>query len=197
MKDILPVVAGLVFGVVLIIAFSLAPIATQHYLIPAQQENPYRVDARIAYVHDISHSCIKQPCYKLAGYMLKMINDEPMFLLGYSICNIDYITRGIVFSACIKSEGGDSFMRGYFTLYPEEQEQAKAYHIEVRKDFEKWGGSTIGDIPWEIGETVNIKVKAASASMRIVDNSESWSYDESQAVWIDLGDSQIIELDES
>ncbi len=74
MKVILPVVAGLVSGVALVIAFSLAPIAAQYYLIPAQKENPYRVDARIAYVHDISHSCIKQPCFKLSGYMLKMIN---------------------------------------------------------------------------------------------------------------------------
>lgn len=129
--------------------------------------------------------------------MLKTINDEPMFLLGYSICNVDYIHRGIVFSACIKNEGGYSLMRGYFTSYLDEKEQAKAFHVEARKDPGKWGGGTIGDIPWKIGETVNIKVKAASASMKIVDNSESWSYDERQAEWIDLGDSQIIELERS
>ncbi len=126
-----------------------------------------------------------------------MINDEPMFLLGYSICNTDYINRGIVFSASIKTEGGYSLMRGYFTLYPEAQEQTKAFHDEVRKDLEKWGGGTISDIRWDIGDNVNIKVKAAAASVKIVDNSESWSYDEGQAVWIDLGNSEIMELEKS
>jgi hypothetical protein len=105
-----------------------------------------------------------------------------------------FSSSAIPFSACIKSEGGDSLMRGYFTSYPEEVEQAKAFHDEVRKDPKRWGGGTVGDIPWEIGETVKIKMKAAPATMRIVDNSESWSYDASQAVWIDLGNSQIIEL---
>jgi hypothetical protein len=171
---LVPAAVGLVSGISLILAFSYAP-ALKHYILPVSNENRFGYDAMVVYAHEIPRSCIQSPCYPASGYVFMKTHKEPVLEFGYSICDIEMIKHGAGFSACITREEGG----GYTT-------------------WNATGWMMMGTVGFEVGDTVNIRVKLGIPDMDKVgrvDITNDWSDEEANATWIDLGNSKVIEVE--
>jgi len=130
---------------------------------PSTTDNPFGVRAELVYVKDLKISCPIQPCGPLNAYMFRYNSQKPVQLVSYNIC-------GGVF--CIKREGFGS------------------YGIGGNETHRTWGGGqTVGDIPWKVGDTVNIRVKVKP--VEILENGKVMPKDE--MFFIDVGKSKITE----
>jgi len=134
---------------------------------PSTKENPFGVEARLVYEHNMRISCPIEPCGPLNAFVLKHNSREPVQFVAFNIC-------GGIF--CIKQEG----FGGHGPPAPELASQP-----------EKWGGGTVGQIPWSIGDVVDIRVKVKPAHIledgKVVFDEKIW--------FIDLGESKIIEVE--
>ncbi|MEO9309413.1 MAG: hypothetical protein ABI337_03865 [Nitrososphaera sp.] len=129
-------------------------------------ENPFGIEATLAYVKDLKISCPIHPCGPVNSFMFKYISNEPVQLISYNICG------GFT---CIKRDGFGSY---------------EPAHPELSEHPEKWGGSTVGEIPWKVGDTIHIRVK-----VKPVDVMENGTVVyEDKIFFIDLGQSKIPEF---
>ena len=138
---------------------------------PATKENPFGIQAVVAYVHDLKISCPTSPCGPINALMFKVISKEDVQLWEYNICNGIHCIRG----------GGVGSLRG--TTEWDGMPQA-------------WGGGTIGDLPWKVGDTVWIRVKVAPVTITNDGFEEEIIPQPENAMFIDLGTSKIIDLND-
>lgn len=132
---------------------------------PSTKLDPYDLDARLLYVHNISHSCITQPCSQFDSFVFGVASQKPVQIVGANICGGIY---------CIKDIGAISY-------------NLPTNHTISDEDF---GGGSLGSIPWNVGDTVNIRVKVKQA--HILENGDV-VFDE-KVDFIDLGQSMIKEV---
>ena len=138
---------------------------------PATEENPLGIQAVVAYVHDIKTSCQISPCGPFNALMFKVISKEDVQLWEYNICNGIHCIRG----------GGAGFLRG--TTEWDGMPQA-------------WGGGTIGNLPWKVGDNVWIRVKVAPVTITNDGFEEEIIPQPENVMFIDLGTSKIIEFND-
>lgn len=133
---------------------------------PSTKENPYGFEAVLAYQRNLTHSCMIPPCHPVDVFTFSFHSEKPAWLVGYNICG------GI---SCIKANGGKNY-------------QSASPHLS--ENVEKWAFSTIGNLPWKVGDTVNIRVKVMPAIIledgRVVEGNRT--------DFIDLGESKVIEI---
>ena len=131
---------------------------------PSTTDNPFGINATVSYVHNLKISCIRQPCGPFNAFGLSYTSKEPVQLISYSICGGIY---------CIKQENFASYGRG------------------GTPDSPVWGGSTtLGDIPWNIGDTVDIRLKVQPV---IIKENGDVIPEPEKMMFIDLGPSKIME----
>lgn len=137
--------------------------ANSYDFAPSTTDNPFGIRAELVYVKNLKISCPMQPCVPLSAFGFRYTSQKPVQLVAYNICG------GI---SCIKREGFGS------------------YGIGGNEEHRIWGGSeTVGDIPWKVGDTVNIRVKVKP--VQILENGEVVPQD--KIFFIDVGKSKIIE----
>ena len=109
--------------------------ATSYDLTPSTKENPYGVDARVLVQTRYPPSPIYQKNLMEQDVLQFRYNSqEPIRMMGYNICN------GIL---CIHDDN-------------------ERYSLHDPKNFDKpqkWAGTSLGDLPWNVGDTVHIRVK--------------------------------------
>lgn len=133
------------------------------------KENPYGIQALVTYSHPkFSDNIEKSVQQKMENVLWFRYNSEKSFvLMGYYICN------GIL---CIKNLGGES----HSPSVPEMVNQP-----------ERWAGSTLGNLPWKVGDIVDIKVKVAAVIIQNDGKEERIIPDYDKEMVIDLGESKI------
>lgn len=130
---------------------------------PSTTDNPFGIQAELVYVKDLKISCPMQPCGPLDAFGFRYTSQKPVQLVAYNIC-------GGIF--CIKREGFGS------------------YGIGGNETHRTWGGGqTVGDIPWKVGDTVNIRVKVKP--VEILEDGKVMPKD--GIFFIDVGKSKITE----
>jgi hypothetical protein len=170
----IPITIGLATGIVFVFVMSFPTTFQNPPVLYATTDNPLGFDARVAFVRNYTHSCIKSPCPDAELFMLKTIHTKPAWLFGYRVCN-----ESIPF-ACVQEEGFSSA-----SANPSSEERARPPAF--------WGGATMGDLNWKVGSTVHIWVKISPNVITIENNSEVFHVDEKNIGWVDLGESKIIE----
>lgn len=160
---IIGVVIASVFG----IGFTLHA-AIPYDFTPSTKENPYGIAARVLVqpTYPPSLSQQKNPIEQQDVLWFRYTSQEPIRMLGYNICN------GI---SCINNE----------------IESYSQHHSKNSDKPQKWAGGTLGDLPWNVGDTVHIRVK-----MQPVMISEDGAITPllDQIFFIDLGESKIIKV---
>lgn len=164
---VVPVVIGLAAGVCLIlaisysVAWSIAPSSS------ATKDNPVGFVARVAFVRNFSHPCLRAPCHDIDTFMFKSVSAERAWLLEWVICNAKH------YPPCVEGFTGGTSSAKSLALPP--------CH---------WGMGTIGQVDWQAGETVHIWVKLAPYNAGETDSSQ---IDKKNIRWVDLGESEIFE----
>lgn len=92
----LPVMLGLASGIGIVILISAGTLSQLWIPLVATKANPLGFDARIAFVHNYTHSCIRSPCYDSELFTLKTTHTRPTWFLGYLVCNDER------FPSCVK-----------------------------------------------------------------------------------------------
>ncbi len=143
---------------------SIVYFASFYDFAPSTTDNPFGINATVSYVHNLKTSCIRQPCGPLNTFGLSYTSQKPVQLISYNICGGIY---------CIKQENFASYGRG------------------GTPDSTVWGGSTtLGEIPWKVGDTVNVRLKVQPITIK--ENGDMVPEPENM-VFIDLGQSKITE----
>lgn len=177
-----PVIAGLAVGIVFVILFSFVVIAPYMSHVPSSgvtHDNPYGIDAKVVFAHAYSAiSCPMRPC-DTSGFVLTIVSRNDVMILGYEVCNTG--------STCVySSDMGISHLFG----------SPKGFEDDTLQSTSGLTSYLGKKSNWSIGDTVSIKVKAASAIERQENNITTWEVDTSRpAKWIDLGQSKIMEID--
>ena len=131
---------------------------------PSTTDNPFGINATVSYVHNLRISCIRQPCEPFNAFGLSYTSQKPVQLISYNICGGIY---------CIKQGNFASYGRG------------------GTPDNPVWGGSTtLGDIPWKVGDTVDVRLKFQPVIIK--ENGDMYPEPE-MTMFIDLGQSKITE----
>ena len=145
---------------------SLLHIANSYDFAPSTKENPYGVAARVLIEPTIPPSMIKPkvPSEPRDVLYFKYTSQEPVQIVGYNICN------GIL---CIKDES--------LSYSPSNPTNANEPH--------KWGGGTLGDRPWNVGDTVHIRIKVKPVT---ISEDGTLVPQDGKMTFIDLGESKII-----
>lgn len=179
---VVPVIVGLAVGVAFLIAFSFIIIPPYMSHVPSSEvtyDNPYGIDARVAYAHAYSGIlCPMRPC-DTSGFVLKIVSKSEVMILGYEVCNTD--------STCVYSPNiGSAHLFGS----PKGFEDAT---LQSANGFTSYLGKKAN---WSVGDVVSVKVNAAPAIERQENNNiRTWQVDPSKpAKWIDMGQSQILEI---
>lgn len=160
--------------IVLISAITMAIFGTVFFLYslssydfaPSTKENPYGVTARVLIQPTYFSPPIppKDPIEPQDVLWFRYHSQEPIQLVGYNICN------GMM---CIKSE-----IQSYSPHDPANLDKPQ-----------KWTGGTIGDLPWNEGDAVHIRVKIKPVTISedgtIIPQDDKFTF-------IDLGKSKII-----
>lgn len=134
---------------------------------PSTTDNSFGIGATINYVHNLKISCPVPSCGPLDAFVLSYSSQKPVQLISYNICGGIY---------CIKQENFASYGRGG-TL-----------------DSPVWGGSTtLGTIPWQVGDTVDIRLKLQPV---IIKENGDVTPEPEKRFFIDLGPSKIMEKNE-
>jgi hypothetical protein len=138
--------------------------ANSYDFAPSTKDNPFRINATVSFVHNMKISCIRQPCEPFNAFGLSYTSQEPVQIISYNICGGIY---------CIKQGNFASYGRG------------------GTPDNPTWeGGTTLGKIPWKVGDIVDIKLKIQPVIIKengdIIPEPEKMSF-------IDLGESKITE----
>lgn len=142
-------------------------VASSYDFAPSTKDNPFRIKATVSYVHNLKISCIRQPCGPFNAFSLSYTSQEPVQLISYNICGGIY---------CIKQGNFASYGRG------------------GTPDSPTWGGgTTLGEIPWKVGDIVDIKLKIQP--VRITENGDVIPEPE-KMLFIDLGESKITETND-
>jgi hypothetical protein len=172
----------------------------------ATKNNPLGLEARVIHFRDTTVvNCPSSPCGPHPGWALNLVSDKPAWLLGYGICDAD---------SCLTEEKAD----GYSIIA-----SADATGLENRTDLSLWSGYVIrwiglreddsgATLPWKVGDTVHVIVKAEPAVMVEKNNIRQWepienvgvsSHDNHSsnaeerrhaAVTTDLGETRIIDV---
>jgi len=138
---------------------------------PSTKDNPLSVEARVVYGIDTAIMCPQEPCSPPSPiFQFRYYSHLPMQLLGYNICD------GI---SCIKNEG--------FVTYTITKPGLSGHP-------EQWGGGTIGNVPWKIGDTVHIRVKVEPVT---INDSGNIIPQSDKMMFVDLGESKIIPMDKN
>ncbi|MHB8601893.1 MAG: hypothetical protein ACYC6W_11250 [Nitrosotalea sp.] len=131
---------------------------------PSTTDNPFGINATVSYVHNLKISCIRNPCGPLNAFSLSYTSQKPIQLISYNICGGIY---------CIKQGNFASYGRG------------------GTPDSPIWGGgSTLGEIPWKVGDIVDIKLKIQPVMIK--ENGDIIP-EPDKMTFIDLGESKITE----
>lgn len=131
---------------------------------PSTTNNPFGINVTVSYMHNLKISCIRQPCEPVNAFGLSYTSQKPVQLISYNICGGIY---------CIKQGNFASYGRG------------------GTPDSPVWGGSTtLGEIPWKVGDTVNVRLKVQPVTIK--ENGDMVPEPE-KMVFIDLGQSKITE----
>ena len=171
----IPVILGLAAGIAFIFIMSYGTILLNAPILYATNDNPLGFDARIAFIHNYTHSCMQQGCPDAEIYVFKRIHTEPAWLLGYVVCNDAHVV------SCIRVEGSEGA-----SATPTKEERARP-PID-------WGWDGIGkNLNWKVGSAVHIWVKIAPNIVTIEGNSEQFHIDKENIRWVDLGESEIFE----
>jgi hypothetical protein len=134
---------------------------------PSTTDNPFGINATVSYVHDLKITCPLPSCGPLNAFILSYASQKPVQLISYNICGGIY---------CIKQENFASYERGGTSNSP------------------MWGGSTtLGNIPWKIGDTVDIRLKIQPV---IIKENGDIVPEPEKMMFIDLGLSKITESNE-
>jgi hypothetical protein len=175
-----PVVASLAAGIVFLATFALvfAPYESCLSSSDVTRDNPYGIDAQVAYAHAFSGiSCPALPC-DTSGIVLKMVSTHDVIVIGYEVCDIS--------STCVYFDG------------------RQATHVfgaskGIDNSIRHTDGITsyLGKKSnWKIGDAVSVKVRVAPAIEKLENNITSWHVDPNKpAVWLDVGHSKILALD--
>ncbi|MDC8452626.1 MAG: hypothetical protein LV477_06920 [Candidatus Nitrosotalea sp.] len=131
---------------------------------PSTTDDPFGINATVSYVHNLKISCIRQPCGPLNAFGLSYTSQKPVQLISYNICGGIY---------CIKQGNFASYGRG------------------GTPDSPVWGGgTTLGEIPWKVGDIVDIRLKVQPVTIK--ENGDIVPEPE-KTMFIDLGQSKITE----
>ncbi len=127
-------------------------------------DNPFGINATVSYVHNLKMISCPKPCGPLNTFILSYTSQKPIQLISYNICGGIY---------CIKQGNFASYGRG------------------GTPDSPMWGGgTTLGGIPWKVGDVVDIKLKIQPVMIKengdIIPEPEKMTF-------IDLGESKIME----
>ncbi|MGI0046515.1 MAG: hypothetical protein ACREBB_04925 [Nitrosotalea sp.] len=123
------------------------------------KENEFGIKAMVVHTPP-PMACPQTPCH-FSGYMLKINSKIHAFLTGYDIC------KGIF---CVRQDNLAVFLHVTYPTSP-------FVYVIIS-----------GDVPWKVGDTVNIRVKA-SPPFNMAGNYIS---NPLEAKFIDLGNSQVI-----
>jgi len=138
----------------------------------SNKNNPYGIQAIVAYSPEefsyLKEKSIQQQQNDILWF--RYYSQEPIYLLGYYICN------GIF---CLKKLDDGSY---------------SPIALELVNQPKKWAGTTLGDLPWKIGDTVNIKVKVAPVIIQKDEGEEKIGLNYEKVIVIDLGESKIKEI---
>ncbi|MGQ0796223.1 MAG: hypothetical protein ACT4N5_08600 [Nitrosopumilaceae archaeon] len=136
----------------------------------SNKNNPYGIQAIVAYSPEESSHIKEKSIQQQDVLWFRYYSQEPIHLLGYYICN------GIF---CLKKLDDGSF---------------SPTTLELANQPKKWAGSTLGDLPWKIGDIVNIKVKVAPVIIQTDEGEEKIVPDYEKVMVIDLGKLKIKEI---
>lgn len=179
-KVVVPVIAGLAAGIALLIIFAIvfAPYSSRLSTSDVTRDNSYGIDARIVYARAFSGILCPSPPCDTSGFVLKVVSRHDVMVLGYETCDVS--------STCIYSDG------------------TQATHVFSTS---KEVGNSIQDVDgitfylgkksnWNVGDTVSVKVHTAPPVKKLENDITSWYADPNKAaVWIDAGQSKILEVD--
>jgi hypothetical protein len=173
-KLVIAVALGLATGIAFIFVVSFGTILHNTPVLYATTDNPLGFDARVALVHNFTHSCIQSPCADVELLQLKIIYTKPSWLLGYVVCNDAH------FFSCVRQEDFSST-----STIPSPEERAEPPTC--------WGAYGFGQPNWKVGSTVHIWLKVAPNIIALEGDSDQFHIDEENIRWVDLGESEIIE----
>jgi hypothetical protein len=135
---------------------------------PSTKENPYGVAARVL-IQPTYHSSLSQqknPIEPQDTLWFRYTSQEPIRIMGYNICN------GIL---CINNKS-----EGYSQHNPKNFDKPQ-----------KWAGGTLGDLPWNVGDTVHIRVKIQPV---MISEDGAISTLDDHVLFVDLGKSKILKV---
>ena len=131
---------------------------------PSTTDNPFGINATVSYVRNLKITCPYQPCGPTSAFGLSYTSEKPVQLISYNICGGIY---------CIKQENFASYGRG------------------GTPDSLVWGGgTTLGEIPWKVGDIVDIRLKIQPV---IIKENGDIVPEPEKTMFIDLGKSKITE----
>ncbi|MGI0073402.1 MAG: hypothetical protein ACREA3_06295 [Nitrosotalea sp.] len=138
------------------------------------KDNPLGFEANVIYNYNPYLMCPQLPCHASNTFQLNFTSIEGSELIAYNICD------GIF---CTKKEGFDNHV---IYVHPKiagiNFGSVPAYNA---------GPVMLGDLPWKVGDTVNIRIKVMPVT--ILDNGSLIHYPE-KTMFVDLGKSKIIEV---
>jgi hypothetical protein len=138
------------------------------------KDNPLGIEAKVIYDYNPYLMCPFSPCHTSKTFQLNFTSKQGSELMAYNICD------GIF---CIKKDSFESRI-----INAQAQNPSIAFG---RVNAYEAGPIILGDLPWKVGDTVNIRVKAMPVTL--LDNGSLVRYPE-KTMSVDLGESKIIEV---
>ncbi|MGI0102648.1 MAG: hypothetical protein ACREA7_08660 [Nitrosotalea sp.] len=138
------------------------------------KDNSLGIEANVIYDYNPNLMCNFLPCHTSKTFQLNFTSKEGSELISYNICDGIFCTKKAGFENHIINAGAQNheIAFGSVTSY-------------------KAGPIILGDLPWTVGDTVDIRMKVMPVT--VLDNGSLIHYPE-RTMFVDLGKSKIIEV---